>query len=90
MDEAAENEPLSLYQPPAVKKADLELGQVVTCTVLGKIKAVNSTRVLGYSIDIGAEEPAMVPSGQVALKPNATVTRDGRGFFTRRGRVSDV
>lgn len=90
MDEAAENEPLSLYQPPAVKKADLELGQVVTCTVLGKIKAVNSTRVLGYSIDIGAEEPAMVPSGQVALKPNATVTRDGKTSQVLRNGFADL
>ena len=85
MTEAAAT-PVELYKPPTVQKADLKVGQVVTCVVLGKIKVENSTRSPGYSIDIGAEEPALVPRGQVALRPNATTNRDGRSFpFIRNG-----
>jgi len=85
-DTAGLDAPLQLYSPPAVKSAELKLGQVVTCVVRGKVKAVNSTRIVGYSVDLGAEEPAMVPSGQVTLKPNATVGRDGKTYpFIRNG-----
>jgi ribosomal protein S1 len=78
--------PLDLYKPPSVSKANLKVGQVVSCVVLGKIKAENSTRSPGYSVDIGAEEPAFVPRGQVALRPNATVSREGKAFpFIRNG-----
>lgn len=78
--------PLELYKPPSVNKAELKVGQVVTCVVLGKIKVTNSTRSPGYSVDIGTDEPALVPRGQVALRPNATVSRDGKSYpFIRNG-----
>ena len=57
----------TLYLRPG-ELIELKVGQVVSCVVLGKIKAENTTRSPGYSVDIGAEEPAFVPRGQVALR----------------------
>jgi len=76
--EASAEKTNKIFEPPAPMNTDL--GSVVTCVVLGKVKVEAPTdgqnreglRVTGYSVDIGLDEPAFVPRNHVALRPNAT------------------
>ena len=62
----------AFYKPPRLEKP-LEVGQVIPCTVLAK--QVSG----GYTVDVGAAQPAFLPKNEVALKPNQTVGRRDLG-----------
>ena len=73
-----------MWKPPRIDEGDLSTGQVVQCTVLGKL-STGGRYYAGYVVDIGASKPALVPRSHVILKPNATVGKGVSQPFMRHG-----